>query len=128
MALSRSQQMARIRGRDTKPEVILRKALWARGLRYRVNYKTPAGRADVAMPGKRVAVFVDGCFWHGCPDHFTTPNANREWWVEKIDANRRRDDDSMTRLRSAGWRPIVVWEHESAEEAADRIEEAVRHS
>ena len=83
-------------------------------------------RADLAFTAARVAVFVDGCFWHGCPEHATWPKQNAEWWREKIEANRRRDLDTDARLLEAGWLPIRVWEHEPVEDAADRVTEAVR--
>jgi DNA mismatch endonuclease (patch repair protein) len=79
----------------------------------------------VVFPRGRVAVYVDGCFWHGCPIHGTRPKNNAEWWREKIEANRARDRDTDRRLREAGWLPVRVWEHESADVAADRIVAAV---
>ena len=82
-------------------------------------------RADLVFPGKRVAVFVDGCFWHACPEHASWPKANADWWREKILANQRRDRDTDRRLAEAGWHVIRIWEHESPAIAADRIQEAV---
>lgn len=123
------RRMERQRRRDTGPELALRKALWARGLRYRVDYRVLPGlrrRADVAFIGPRVAVFVDGCFWHRCPDHGTTPRANREWWVRKLEGNVERDRDTDARLRDAGWFVVRVWEHEDAAVAVARVERAVR--
>lgn len=90
-SLTRSEQMSRIRGRDTKPEVSLRRLLWSRGCRYRVHFKTPAGRADLAFVGKKVAIFVDGCFWHGCPEHSVAPRSSRPFWEGKLRANVHRD-------------------------------------
>ena len=83
-------------------------------------------RADVVFPRQRVAVFVDGCFWHGCPEHRTDPRANADWWRAKIEANIARDRDTDARLRTAGWLPIRVWEHEQADVAANAIASAVR--
>lgn len=123
------RRMERQRGRDTQPELALRKRLWAKGLRYRVDYKVlPAlrRRADLAFLGPRVAVFVDGCFWHRCPEHGTTPHANREWWEEKLGKNVERDLDTMARLEAEGWAVVRVWEHEAPAEAAIRVEQAVR--
>ena len=117
------------RRRDTGLELALRKALWARGLRYRVDYRVLPGlrrRADVAFIGSRVAVFVDGCFWHRCPDHGTTPRANRDWWVQKLEGNVQRDRDTDARLREAGWLVVRVWEHEDAASAVARVERAIR--
>ena len=99
------------------------------GLRYRVDYPVlnrPRRRADIAFTKARVAVFVDGCFWHGCPIHGTWPKSNAEFWRDKIETNRRRDRDTNERLESAGWKVIRVWEHEDPEEAAKRIASAVR--
>jgi DNA mismatch endonuclease (patch repair protein) len=104
--------MARIRGRDTEPELILRRALWADGERYRVNYKTPAGRPDIVFPGRRVAVFVDGCFWHGCPDHYVPPRTRVEFWARKLRTNVERDRRQTLQLEECGWRVLRFWEHE----------------
>jgi DNA mismatch endonuclease (patch repair protein) len=111
VALSRSEQMARIRGSNTSPEIRLRHALWARGLRYRLHAPTPAGRPDVVFPEKRVAVFVDGCQWHGCPDHYVFPRTRREFWGEKLLTNFRRDRRQTLELEQLGWRVVRPWEH-----------------
>jgi DNA mismatch endonuclease (patch repair protein) len=121
--------MRKVRQRDTPPEMRLRSELHSRGLRYRVDAGPLPGlrrRADLVFPRVRMAVFVDGCFWHGCPDHMTWPAANRRWWEEKIGRNIRRDRDTDAELRAAGWRVVRVWEHENAVQAADRIERLVR--
>jgi DNA mismatch endonuclease (patch repair protein) len=120
--------MRSTRRRDTPSELALRSLLHRRGLRYRVDHPPIPGsrrRADLVFSRARVAVFVDGCFWHGCPDHASWPTANAEWWREKILANRRRDEDTDRTLADAGWHVIRVWEHESPTEAADRIQQAV---
>lgn len=116
------------RRRDTKPEAALRSELWRRGLRYRVDVKVVGRRrrVDIAFTRARVAVFVDGCFWHRCPEHGSLPKVNRSWWTEKLEANERRDRDTDTELIAAGWLVIRVWEHEDPIEAADRVEAAVR--
>src|SRR4051794_12203841 len=100
-----SRRMAVTRGRDTAPERALRSLLHARGLRYRVDVAPLGGRrrADVVFPRAKVAVFVDGCFWHGCPDHATWPRHNADFWREKIQANQQRDRDTDDRLAAAGW-------------------------
>lgn len=116
MALSRSENMARIRGRDTGPEVVLRRALWAAGLRYRKHAKTPVGRPDVVFPGPRVAVFIDGCFWHGCPAHYSRPNSQAEFWAAKLVDNVTRDRRQTLELEALGWRVVRVWEHEVYEQ------------
>lgn len=115
--------------RDTKPELAVRRAVWRRGLRYRVDVPPLRGtrrRADMVFTRVRVAVFIDGCFWHGCPEHATAPKANAEWWAEKLSANVRRDRDTDARLGEAGWLVVRIWEHEDAEEAAERVERVVR--
>ena len=119
------------RKRDTRPELALRRALHGLGLRYRVAAR-PATHlrwtADVVFSRARVAVFVDGCFWHSCPVHATTPTANREWWVAKLERNERRDRDTDAHLRRLGWTVLRFWEHEDACVAVDAIEQAVRRS
>lgn len=114
---------------DTKPEVELRSALHRRGLRFRKNCRpVPAikCRADVVFATARVAVFVDGCFWHRCPEHGTSPRANASYWTAKLDRNVERDAENDAALTKAGWRIIRVWEHEPAAEAAERITALVR--
>lgn len=108
----RSQLMARIPGRDTSPERILRKALWTAGLRYRVNLPTSAGRPDIVFRRERVAVFVDGCFWHGCPDHYVRPRSRCDFWAQKLRTNFERDYRQSQLLERDGWRVYRVWEHE----------------
>lgn len=112
--LTRSQRshcMSRIRGRDTKPEVMLRKELWRLGLRYRIHHGLP-GRPDIVFPSRRVVIFVDGCFWHRCPLHWQAPKNNAEFWERKIAANQLRDERVTRDLEEAGWRVIRIWEHQ----------------
>ncbi|WP_235831536.1 very short patch repair endonuclease [Gordonia zhaorongruii] len=114
--------------RDTKPELRLRSELHRRGLRYFVDRAPIKGvrrRADIVFPRKKVAVFVDGCFWHGCPEHFTVAKTNPEYWAAKVARNRARDLDTDRRLEAAGWWVLRVWEHEEVREAADRIDRAL---
>lgn len=112
------------KGRDTAPELALRRAVHARGLRYRVGTR-PLRRvrrtADLVFTRARVAVFLDGCFWHGCPTHHTVSVTNSAFWADKVDTNRRRDRDTDQKLRAAGWTVIRVWEHEDTEQAADTV-------
>lgn len=103
--------MSRIRGQNTKPETILRKALWCCGYRYRISNKLP-GRPDIVFPGRKVVVFVDGCFWHMCPSHFTMPKKNRTFWEAKLKRNVARDHEVNNALDKQGWKVIRVWEHE----------------
>jgi DNA mismatch endonuclease (patch repair protein) len=120
--------MAQTGRRDTKPEIQIRRLLHARGLRYRVDQPVLAGvrrRADLVFRTARVVVFVDGCFWHGCPEHATWPKNNAEFWREKIETNQRRDRDTDQRLADAGWRVAHVWEHEDPADAAERIQQLV---
>lgn len=123
------RRMKRTRRADTKAEVAIRRLLFARGLRYRKDYKPAVGlrtRADMAFIGPRVLVYVNGCFWHGCPEHATWPKKNAAFWREKIHANMARDARIDAELASRGWTVMRVWEHERPEEAADRIEARVR--
>jgi len=116
------------RGRDTKPELALRSAVHALGLRYRVSARPlPDLRrtADLVFTAARVAVFLDGCFWHGCPDHYTVAATNAGFWADKVAANRARDRDTDLRLAAAGWVSIRIWEHEDPAEAALCIRSAV---
>lgn len=109
--LSRSENMSRIRSRGTRPEIELRRALWRKGLRYRLKYDLP-GRPDLTFVGQRVAVFVDGCFWHGCPIHYSGPSTRQDFWAKKLRDNVRRDLAVDDALEGLGWRPLHVWQHE----------------
>jgi len=114
---------------DTRPETQLRSHLHRLGLRFRIHQKLLDGvrrKADVVFASARIAVLVDGCFWHGCPQHATWPKENADFWRDKIETNRRRDADTDRRLAEAGWLVIRVWEHEEPAAAAARIAEAVR--
>lgn len=122
-ALTRSEQMARIGSTRTKPELLLRSALWHAGLRYRLR---PVGRyrPDIVLVSRRVVVYVDGCFWHGCPDHYVPPRTRTAYWAEKLAGNVARDLRQTEELTQAGWFVIRLWEHEverSPEAAAARI-------
>lgn len=112
MTLSRSENMARIRRASTRPEVLLRHAAWAAGLRYRVDAPTPAGRADLILSGGKIAVFLDGCFWHGCPDHYVRPRTRATFWASKLRENVLRDRRQTIELEKLGWRVCRVWEHD----------------
>ncbi len=120
--------MAKVKQKDTAAEITLRRELFRNGLRYRVNFvalEKPRRVADIAFPGLRIAVFVDGCFWHGCPQHATWPKQNAEFWRQKIEANRLRDADTNSRLLELGWTVLRFWEHESPVAAAAAVAQAV---
>lgn len=117
------------RSRDTAPELAVRRLVHARGLRYRVAARPePALRrtADLVFTAARIAVFIDGCFWHGCPDHRTHPRTNDVYWATKIEGNIARDVDTTAQLQAAGWTVLRFWQHESPHDVADAVEEAVR--
>lgn len=127
-SVQRSETMRRVKSRDTSPELALRSAVHSRGLRYSLRGGLP-GRPDLIFRSARVAVFVDGCFWHGCPEHCRRPSSNREYWRAKIERNMERDRRIRKELEDRGWRVIRMWEHEvkqSAARCASRIERVVR--
>ena len=106
----RSYNMSRIRGTNTGPELVLRNALWRKGLRYRLLVKLP-GRPDLTFRKAKVVVFVDGCFWHACPKHLVWPRKNADFWKRKISENAKRDKTVTRALRKNGWLVIRFWEH-----------------
>lgn len=117
------------RGRDTKPELAVRRALHSRGHRYRVDARPEPGlnrRADLVFTRRKVAVFIDGCYWHGCPEHYSAPATNDGFWSAKIAANRLRDAETTQLLEAAGWQVVRVWEHEQVADAVAAVEEAIR--
>lgn len=126
---TRSRMMASVRQKDTCPEVRLRKAVHRRGLRFRIQQRLIPGStrtADIVFTRARLAIFVDGCFWHACPIHGSHPKSNADWWRRKISANVERDRDTDERLCRLGWRVLRVWEHEDIEVAAERVIETYR--
>ncbi len=123
-----SARMSRQRRVGTKPETELRKELHRRGCRFFVDRAPVRGlrrRADLVFPRRKVAVYVDGCFWHCCPEHATYPKNNAQWWADKLAGNVARDRDTDARLADAGWLVVRVWEHEPAAVAADRVQAAL---
>jgi DNA mismatch endonuclease (patch repair protein) len=121
--------MSRQAARNTSPEVAVRKLLHAEGLRYRLHVRVPGmprRTIDIAFPGQKVAVFLDGCFWHGCPQHATEPKSNTEWWRLKIRRNIDRDLETTEYLRAAGWTVLRFWEHASPKIVAEAISRTKR--
>jgi DNA mismatch endonuclease (patch repair protein) len=117
------------RGRDTAPELALRRLLHARGLRYRVDVRPVRGlrrKADIVFSRQRICVFVDGCFWHGCSEHGTRPATNADYWSDKIEGNTRRDRETDAQLADEGWTVVRFWEHDPVTDAADAVEALVR--
>ncbi|MCY3786885.1 MAG: very short patch repair endonuclease [bacterium] len=125
------RSMVANRSRDTKPELHVRSAVHRRGLRFRVSVRPIAElprTADMVFRPAKVAVFIDGCFWHGCPEHYVEPRTNADYWSAKIARNKGRDSDTDQRLRDAGWTVLRYWEHEPIEEVAEDIISTVNAS
>jgi DNA mismatch endonuclease (patch repair protein) len=125
---ARRRNMQAIRSRDTKPEQLIRRLVHAQGLRYRVSARPLADlrrTADLVFRPAKVAVFVDGCYWHGCPEHYVSPKTNPGYWSEKILRNVSRDRDTDERLTDAGWLVLRFWEHEPSAGCAEEIAAAV---
>ncbi len=116
-------------GRDTKPELAVRRLVHAAGLRYRVNARPEKDlrrTADLLFTRARTAVFIDGCYWHGCPKHSTTPATNKDYWEAKLLRNRSRDIETTAVLEERGWLVLRFWEHENPVAVADRVVGSVR--
>ncbi len=125
----RSRIMANVRARNTSLEVAVRRALWRRGLRYRIHVRRVAGTPDIANRSKRVAVFIDGCFWHGCPRCYSTPSTNRRFWIRKLESNKRRRAQVLRTLRRDNWTILQFWQcrvQKDLDGVVDRIEDALR--
>jgi DNA mismatch endonuclease (patch repair protein) len=128
--LTRSEIMARVHRRDTGPERSIRSALHAAGLRFRVDCRIEGVHADIVHGPSRVLIFIDGCFWHGCPRHGSQPKTNRAYWLPKLAANRDRDRRQTKLLRRAGWRVVRLWEHQCqtpTPQVVARVMTIVRH-
>ncbi|MEV6289901.1 very short patch repair endonuclease [Streptomyces sp. NPDC051896] len=120
--------MSRQNSRDTAIEVAVRRLLHAAGLRYRLNVPVPGmprRTIDIVFTKAKIAIFMDGCFWHGCPQHATQPKANAEWWRAKLDKNMARDRETTEHLRAAGWTVLRYWEHEAPDAVAEDVRSAV---
>jgi len=114
------------KGRDTKPELAVRTLLHAAGLRYRVNFRVvPRRTVDIAFTGLKIAVFIDGCYWHGCPEHYQRPAINQRFWDEKVVRNRARDTETTELMTDLGWTVLRFWEHERPPDVAKSIVGAV---
>ncbi len=120
-----SAQMRRMPRKESGPELQLRRAMHRLGLRFRTQAPLP-GRPDIVLTRAKIAIFVDGCFWHRCPEHATAPKNNAEWWDAKLSRNVIRDREKDEAIRSLGWTPVHVWEHENPDEAAHRIRDLWR--
>jgi DNA mismatch endonuclease (patch repair protein) len=118
------------RSRDTEPELAVRRLLHAQGLRYRVAYRPLADNrratVDIAFPRAHVVVLIDGCFWHGCPEHYRPPHSHQDYWQDKLTRNCERDRRTDQALAQAGWQVLRYWEHDQPEAVASQIEQAVR--
>jgi DNA mismatch endonuclease (patch repair protein) len=125
----RRRNMQANRSRNTKPELAVRRILHAEGFRYRVNYRpVPHFRrtADIVFTRHQLAVFIDGCYWHVCPEHGSQPSVNTDYWTPKLQRNRERDRETVVRLEAEGWRVLRFWEHSAPEEVANAIIAAYR--
>jgi DNA mismatch endonuclease (patch repair protein) len=117
------------RRRDTGPELLIRRLLHAQRLRYRVDWPLPFDRrrrADIVFTRQKVVVFIDGCFWHGCPEHYIAPKENAGFWAQKVSTNIARDRDTDARLAALGWTVLRIWEHEDPAEAQEQVCDMVR--
>lgn len=122
-----SKTMSKIRRRDTKLELKVRRELHRRCLRFRVDYAAVPGRPDIAFTRVMVAVFLDGCFWHGCPLHGTSPKSNADWWKAKITRNLERDARVRDQLEDLGWLVLRYWAHDDVDDICDEIEDVWRN-
>jgi DNA mismatch endonuclease (patch repair protein) len=126
----RSDVMRQVKAKGTTPELKVRKLLWGMGLRYRLHRKDLPGAPDIVLPGRKIAVFVHGCFWHGhdCARGARVPKQNRPYWTQKIERNRQRDVRTQAELRANGWTPLVIWECELKDVGAlsARLNDAIR--
>lgn len=118
---TRSYNMSMIKGKNTKPEIIVRKYLFAKGYRFRVNYSRLPGKPDIVLPKYRLIIFINGCFWHGHENckYFVIPKTRTKWWLEKIETNKKRDDINERELLSFGWKVKTIWECELKAEKLD---------
>jgi len=121
----RSKVMSSIRGKDTRPELAIRKLLWKKGIRYRKHDRTVYGTPDISNKSRKVAVFIDGCFWHGCNRCYKEPTTNVEFWRNKINRNKERRRKVKWRLKNLGWNVIELWEHQIVKNPATAAEKII---
>lgn len=119
---TRSYNMSRIKGKNTKPEMLVRKFLFANGYRYRLNVKTLPGKPDIVLPKYKTVIFINGCFWHGHEGcrYFVVPKTRTEWWVNKINDTQKRDREAETQLKELGWKVSVIWECELKKDSLNK--------
>jgi DNA mismatch endonuclease (patch repair protein) len=118
---TRSRMMSAIRGKNTQPELALRRGLWAMGFRFRIHNRKVPGAPDISHSGLKLAVFVDGCFWHKCPQHYRRPGSRQDFWDRKIENNLRRRESVKATLAGKGWKVIEVWEHQLRREPVETV-------
>jgi len=119
----RSRVMSKIRSKNTKPELLLRKFLWHHGFKgYRIHNENLPGKPDIVFTKKKIAIFIDGCFWHGCPICYIEPKTNRDYWLPKIRNTIKRDKKQQKELESAGWVVIRIWEHDIKKDVQNAVD------
>jgi DNA mismatch endonuclease, patch repair protein len=122
----RKKNMSHIRGKNTRPEIKLRKLLWSQNIRgYRIHYNLP-GKPDIVFIKKKIAIFIDGCFWHKCPLDFQEPETRKEFWMKKINSNVERDERTTKSLQEDGWKVLRFWEHDVRKKPEDVVEKIFR--
>ena len=117
--------MSQIKSSKTKPEIAVRKLIWKKGYRYRIGHGLP-GKPDIVFPSYRTVVFIDGCFWHGCPQHCRMPSSNVSYWKQKISGNKKRDKRTNTQLKKDGWKVIRIWEHSIKKNPQKTVERIIQ--
>ena len=118
--------MSQIKSKDTTPEIAVRKLIWKKGYRYRIGHGL-MGKPDMVFPFYGIAVFIDGCFWHGCPKHCRMPSSNVSYWKQKIYGNKKRDKKINRQLKKEGWKVIRIWEHDIKKGSEKSVKRITRH-